>query len=435
MHPGRTYQRHERHHLLRRAKLAAATAASAVVLAGGTLLAGAPAARADSITVTPTAPLLYTFTQFSVSGTVTEPIGSDNDGFVDVAFNGGFVGSTAEDLDTGAFSGTFSVPQPGDESGGVPGCGANTVTVTTETDGGTSIPVGSVTITARCAGITVNPGVVGNQQLPATFHVTPQNFPLPGGFTLSVDGTPQNFSTATDGGLDITASPSCGTHQVVLSQTFNEQVISAAAQITVKCPQITLTPAAIPLASQPAVVLVTGSQFHASQPVTISVDGTAAGSGVTDAGGNFSLPVTARGLDCSAHQVTASEQPSTGGPAFLFSATATLQVTGCTKTLRIDPSVLQPGELTHVTGTGFAPGVPVTLTWQLPGGGPTLLGTKTVTAGSDGGVGAFFLVLPHDLLGARQLVATQGAAKLSADAIVDGGPMQPAAGGRLVYRR
>jgi hypothetical protein len=415
--------------------VAAATAAvliAGTLAGGGALLASAPAASADSITVTPAAPLLYTFTGYTVSGTVS----ANNDGFVDVALDTVNAGNAEVDGDTGTFSQFFPFPPLGGAGQLAPPlCGTHTVTVTAELDGGTGSLVGSTTIDIRCASISVSPDLVGNQQLPGTFQVTPQNFPLPGGFALTVDGTPQGFTTTAGGGLDFTGSPSCGTHQVVLDQTFNEQVISATAQITVLCPQITLTPSAIPLASQPATVLVTGSQFHAGQPVTISLGGKDVGSTVTGENGSFSLPITAAGLDCAAHQITASEQANAGGPAFLLSATAPLQVTACKQALAIDPAVLQPGELTHVTGTGFAPATPVTLTWQPPGGGTPLLGTLTVTAGSDGSISAFFLVLPNDLVGARQLAATQGGVKLTANAIVDAGPMQPVSGARLVYRQ
>jgi hypothetical protein len=434
MHSGRT---DNRHHLLRRARAAAAALA---VLACGTLLASPSPARADGITVTPTAAVLYTFTQFTVSGAVN-PDGA-SDGFVQVTFDGANLGNFPNDLDNGTFNLTFTLPLH--DAGGqpvAPACGTNTVTVTALSDNpANDVLVGSASISLGCASISVSPSVVGNQQLPTTFQVTPQNFPLPGGFTLTVDSTPQAFTTTAGGGLDFTSSPSCGTHQVALSQTFNERIITATAQITVLCPQITLTPAAIPLATQPATVLVTGGQFHPNQPVTISLNGASVGSTVTDETGSFSLPITATHLDCAAHQVTASEQATQGGPAFLFSASAPLQVTGCKQALAIDPAVIQRGELTHVTGTGFAPGVPVTLTWQLPGSGRPLLGTLTVTAGPDGTITAFFLVMPGDLLGARQLVATQGAAtqgglKVTADALVEPGPMQPTSGGHLLYRR
>jgi hypothetical protein len=404
---------------------------AALALAAGSLLATAPAARADSITVTPANPLLYTFTQFTVSGTST----ANGDGFVDVDFDGVFLGSAEVNGDTGAFSTTLPLQGTGEGANSVvPACGANTVTVTTEEDSSTPGPtVGTATVDVRCASIAITPSVVGSQQLPATFQVTPQNFPLPGGFTLTLDRTLQGFTT-TGSGVAFTGSPACGTHQVVLAQTFNQQVISAAAQITVLCPQITLTPAAIRLASQPATVLVTGSQFHPGQPVTISLNGLSAGSAVTDRSGGFSVPITAHGLDCAAHQVTASEQATAGGPAVLLSASARLAVTGCTMTLTLDPEVLQPGELTHVTGTGFGPASPVTLTWQLPGGA-ALPGRLTVTAAADGSIGGFFMVLPDDVLGARNLVATQGAAKVARAAIVDAGPMQPVSGGKLVYRQ
>jgi hypothetical protein len=423
---------------LRHARAAAATTA-ALALAASTLLGGATAARADGITVTPAAAVLYTFTQFTVSGTVN--LNGASDGSVQVTFNGANLGNFPNDLDTGAFNLTFTLPLR-DVNGHpvIPGCGTNTVTVTALSDNpANDVLVGSASISLGCASIAVSPNVVGNQQLPATFQVTPRNFASPGGFTLTVDGTPQAFTTAPGGGLDFTSSPSCGTHQVTLSQTFNGQLISASAPITVLCPQITLTPSAIPLASQPATVLVTGGQFHPGQPVTISLNGANVGSTVTDETGSFSLPITAAGLDCAAHQVTASEQATQGGAAFLFSASALLQVTGCKQTLAIDPTVIRRGELTHVTGTGFAPGIPVTLTWQLRGGAP-LLGTLTLTAGSTGNIAAFFLVMPGDLLGARQLVATQGVAtrgglKLTADALVEPGPMQPTSGGHLVYRR
>jgi hypothetical protein len=398
---------------------------------GATLLADTSPAITNSVSVTPNSDLKYTFSSFTLTGTVDPDDLSD--GFVVVTFDNVVLGDAEVDGDTNQF--TFDFPQDDNEGVSVaPVCGANPISVTPDEDGPPSdFVLGSATINLLCASISVSPSLVGNQQLPATFAVTPQNFPEPGGFALTVDGTPQAFTTTPGGDLDFTGSPSCGAHQVTLSQTFDEQVISATAQITVLCPQITLTPSSIPLASQPATVTVTGSQFHANQPVSISLDGTVVGSTVTDETGSFSLPITAAGLDCAAHQVTAAEQATAGGPAFLFSATATLQVTGCALALAVDPTVLEPGQLTKVTGTGFAPGTPVTLAWQQPGGAP-LLGTATVTAGGDGSVSAFLLVMPGDLTGPRQVVATQGGLKLTASALVEAAPMQPSPGGQLVYR-
>lgn len=44
-------------------------------------------------------------------------------------------------------------------------------------------------------------------------------------------------------------------------------------------------------------------------------------------------------------------------------------------------------------------------------------------------------MLPGDLTGARHLIATQGGLKLTAGALVNAAPMQPSAGGQIVYRR
>lgn len=284
--------------------------------------------------------------------------------------------------------------------------------------------------------ISVSPSLVGSQRLPATFQVTPQNFPSAGRLALTIDGEPQVYTATANGDLDFTSSPSCGAHTVTLStRPAGAEVFSASAQTTVLCPQITLTPATMKGASQPATVLVTGTQFHASQPVTISLNGTQVGSTVTNSGGGFTVPIIARGLGCTAYQVTASEQATSPGLAFLFSASAPLQATECKKmTLAINPAVLEPGELTQVTGTGFTPGAPVMLSWQGVSGGAPLLGTLSVTVTAGGTIGGFFLVMPNDPLGPRQLVATQGAIKLTANAVVDPGPMEPSSGDRLINR-
>ncbi|MGZ6832713.1 MAG: hypothetical protein ACXVGN_05995 [Mycobacteriaceae bacterium] len=394
----------------------------------------------------PTEAPIQALTQVNVTGTV--PV--NDTGEVSVAFRNVYMGQASID-EAHNFQFKIIVPKAGQH--GEAACGANPVTVQiVEYQGpnsvaGSPLPgteAGSANVAADCA-ISVNPGLVGNQQLPTTFEVTPQGFNARATLVLKLDGTAQDFTTNTGGGLDFTAAPSCGSHQLVLTQTFEDQVGSASAEITVDCPQITATPATIPQPSEPATVLVSGSQFHPGQPVTISLDGKAVNGGVTNSDGVFSLPIRAAGLGCAAHQVTAAEQPGPRGPAFLFTASTSLTVTGCRTTppprltLTLDPAVLAPGMLTHVTGTGFAPKQQVTLTWQLPGGGTSLPGTVTVVAGSTGGskgtIDTYFMVLPHDLLGVRLLVATQGAARVAAPAVVDGGPMEPSTGDQFVYRQ
>ena len=418
---------------------AAAVATAAVLAAGSppaahTPLADASAVPGSSLAVSPTSAVLYTFTQFTVSGTAEE--NGEPFGPLEVTVNGTAAPQVIQAGDNGSFGpATITVPET-DSGASAAQCGPNTVAVIAlEDNPSEDVEVASATINLGCAAVSVSPSLVGNQQLPATFQVTPQNYAEPGGFTLTVDGTPQAFTTTPGGDLDFTGSPSCGTHQVTLSQVFDEQTISASTSFTVLCPQITLSPSSIPLSSEPATVTVTGTQFHSNEPVSISLDGTTVGSTVTDEDGGFSVPVTAQKLDCAAHQVTAAEQATPGGATFLFSANASLQVTGCKLSLAIDPTVLEPGQVTHVTGTGFAPGAPVTLTWQQPGGAP-LLGRQTVTAGADGSIGGFVLVLPGDLTGARRLVATQpGGLKLTAGALVEANPMQPVPGGQLTYRQ
>jgi hypothetical protein len=201
---------------------------------------------------------------------------------------------------------------------------------------------------------------------------------------------------------------------------------------SVSAPTIVLSPATITHASEPAQIGVTGYRFNDRLPVSLTLNGRTAGKVMPDTDGLFTATITATGLGCGTHQVTAAQQGFTAGSS--LSASAPLAVTGCAGRLAINPSVLQPGELTHVTGSGFVAGRPVTLTWRLPHGGPPLLGRLPVTADSKGAIATWFMVMPGDLLGQRQLVATQAGTSATANAVVDGGPMEPSSAGRLIYR-
>jgi len=177
---------------------------------------------------------------------------------------------------------------------------------------------------------------------------------------------------------------------------------------------------------------VTGSGFNDRLPVTLTLNGQTAGKAAPDLDGAITATITVTGLGCGTYQVTATQQGFIAGTS--ATASAPLAVTGCAGRLAIDPPVLEPGELTHVTGTGFVAGQPVTLTWRLPSNGPLLLGRLTVIADSAGHIACWFMVMPGDLLGRRQLVATQAGTAVTANAVVDGGPMQPSSGDRLLYR-
>jgi hypothetical protein len=258
-----------------------------------------------------------------------------------------------------------------------------------------------------------------------------------------------------DGGYAGTVTPppagqpgavACGANTVSIENPPFEgpSPVLASATLTAECasstptptatpgPTITLNPATISQKSEPAQVGVTGFRFNDRLPVTLTINGQAVGKAMPDVDGVFTATITVTGLGCGTHQVTAAQQGFTAGTS--VTASAPLAVTGCAGRLAIDPAVLEPGELTHVTGTGFVAGQPVTLTWRLPNNGPRLLGTLTVAADGTGHVATWFLVMPGDLLGQRQLVATQAGASVTANALVDGGPMQPSSGGRLLYR-
>ncbi len=415
MRAARPHHRHEQL-LVSLRRLAGRAAAVSVLIAGTVLAAGgrAPAATEPVInagaTVQPSRAVAADLTAFTLQGSV--PIGEDGDAEVSLqsvtaTFNGVSAPATSggkgiTNIDDGTvadFQLAFDVPA------GTVRCGANTidltlvffldageVTATQDADGG------SVTITAFCPSITVSPPVVGSQQLPVTYTVTPSDFPAAAGSSLTVDGTPTPSATDASGNVEFTASPSCGTHTATLSQPLGEETAAASAQFRVLCPAITLKPASFPLAQEPQQVQVTGTQFHPDQPAQITLDGTPVGTTVTSRAGGFSVPITAARLGCGAHTVTATEQPAAeGGPSFLLSASATLRVTNCVLKLTLPPAVVG-GEAAPVTGTGFAPGVPVTLTWKLPGAsGAALPGTLRVTPDSGGRIDGHFLIIPPGL--------------------------------------
>lgn len=383
------------------------------VLTGAGVLVATPAGAAG-ITITPSESLLYGLTQFTVSGYAA--------GVYPVYFNNVNVGQAGGDVDSGYFS--VTLPVPAAPSPGVPHCGANTISVAGMTG----------TLTADCAAIQVTPTPVANSQLPTQFVVQPADFPAARTRQLTLDGVPQTPVSVNDGtGLGFTAAPGCGTHQVVLSVPYRGAVVSAQAPITVLCPTVSVNPSTIAQSAEPVQVSVVGGSFHPNQPVTVTVDGTTVGHGTTDGNGGITLPFPATGLGCATHQVTLTEQSEVP-----LSASTTLTVTcqsaAGTATLAINPIVLQPGMLTEATGSGFAPNQPVVLTWQAPDGTP-LLGSTTVTASATGTIDTYCMVFDNDLLGDRQLVATQGTTTAQTPAVVDGGTMQPSTGDQLVFRR
>jgi Tol biopolymer transport system component len=81
--------------------------------------------------------------------------------------------------------------------------------------------------------------------------------------------------------------------------------------------------------------------------------------------------------------------------------------------IEVSPTVGPAGMVTIVTGSGFAPGQPVTLSWSV-GITPTPLGP--IVAGADGSFTAQALILPNDLRGPRTLIAASPSGSPSATA-------------------
>jgi hypothetical protein len=100
-------------------------------------------------------------------------------------------------------------------------------------------------------------------------------------------------------------------------------------------------------------------------------------------------------------------------------------------TLTVNPGVGYGGEVTEVHGSGFPPGVTVTLEW-LPG-----IGTVAAPVAPDGTFTVGFLVFPHDRIGARLVHAQGFPATVAAVFLDELGPEEPpaAANGEWIFRQ
>ena len=242
----------------------------------------------------------------------------------------------------------------------------------------------------------------------------------------------------------------CGTNTVTL---VDEGVAGDPAiiqlPITAYCPSIQIAPSSVTHASEPTTVQVTGTGFVDSSPIQIMIDGHAVAQGTSSAAGAVTMPVPISGLGCTPtpHEVTV-QMPPAGVPATVAnSASAPLTVTGCPPattptqppstakpTLTANPDVVEQGQVTHVTGTGFTPNSPVVLSWQPTAGSGTQTG-PTVTADASGDIDDYLVVLLNDLYVPCDLVATQGAASVSTPVLVQGGSMEPSSNDELVFRQ
>ncbi|MBS2964021.1 hypothetical protein KGA66_13270 [Actinocrinis puniceicyclus] len=250
----------------------------------------------------------------------------------------------------------------------------------------------------------------------------------------------------------------CGTDAVNL--IFAGDVV-ASTSVRVYCPTVNITPDPIDSAGGPAAFTVTGIGFPADRDVTFNLDGAqnSFDSSFTDANGAFSKPASRPALPCGAHRLVAYGQPppviqsarsssaSTVDAFPTLPASATFTVTGCRSgplKLTANPAVVTDGTLTHVTGSGFVPGAPVTLAWQLPDGAaltacsPTADSAPPLSADATGAIDTFCFAPPHQILGVARIVATQTTTRATlhaaAPVVVEGGSMQPSSGDQLIFR-
>lgn len=305
--------------------------------------------------------------------------------------------------------------------------------------------------------IQISPNVIGQAQLPATFTTNDQFFAASGAnhdvFTL--DCQPLTVGSVTAGETNYVtftgpAGLACGPHyfddKYFAGGTTPDQEFFGG--FTVSC--ITANPSTITAAQQPVPITLTGSVFFQDfNTFTVEVDGTpVVNSNPTFNGDTITTVITATGLACGAHTITVTEKMGGSGP---ITATATLKVIQCGQPkLTANPAVFVDGTYTHVTGTGFVPGQPVTLAWQTPAGAalttcsPTADSAPALVADAKGNIDTFCFAPPHEILGAAQIVATQNATqdgiavtdKAAAPVVIEGGSMQPSSGDdQLIFRR
>lgn len=138
------------------------------------------------------------------------------------------------------------------------------------------------------------------------------------------------------------------------------------------------------------------------------------------AGTGFSVQVQARTLNAGRQfnvvSGTCSTAPDSTSSSSSSSTSSTSTTTvpavlpGGSPSLVCIPPIGPPGFVTLAVGTGFPPNTPVVLRWQ-----PGIAGARTVTD-AKGNLSAPVLVMHHDVLGPRALVAQAGGGLLATTA-------------------
>lgn len=277
----------------------------------------------------------------------------------------------------------------------------------------------------------------------------------------------------------------CGSNEVDL---ISDGDFIASTSVVVYCPTVEVTPNPLGTGGGPATFTATGAGYPPDRAVYLKLDGTDVplNGTFTDSNGIFTTSLSSSALACGAHQLTATSQPQvvpklvrSAAPSTVdatpdLSASTTFIVNGgsCAPSqspsssptpspsaptsstpalpppsrgapkIAANPTVLTDGTLTHVTGSGFVPNQPVTLTWQTPAGArvsvcsPNADSAPPLKADAKGAIATFCYAVPHEMLGAEQIVATQGSAHAAAPIVIEGGSMQPSSGGdQFIFRR
>lgn len=330
-------------------------------------------------------------------------------------------------------------------------------------------------VSPTAGSLTISPNVIGQAQLPVTFTTSDAYYPPRGAYydAYTLDCSPVSIGTTPSGGTNYvtfvgSSNLSCGPH------VFDDKYYAGgstpdqefAGTFTVSC--VSANPSTIISTQQPIPITVTGSTFFQDyNSFTVDIDATPVSTTPTFSGNTFTTVITAQGLSCATHTITVSEKlggsipttattplvvqcPQGGGtpPPNTPSTPAQPPRRAGAPKLTVNPAVIADGTLTHVTGTGFNPGVPVTLTWQSPAGtklfacSADTLTTPPPAADASGKIDVYCLAQPHEALGAEQIVADQTAnAQLSArhaaaPVVVEDGSMQPSNGDdQLIFRR
>jgi len=224
--------------------------------------------------------------------------------------------------------------------------------------------------------------------------------------------------------------------------------VVATAAIAVFCPALAVTPDPVDSGGGAAVLTLTGTGFPPNRAVDLGFDGSDRTTVTSDASGSIRGTLQDITPTCGTHQAAATSQPpTTATPATLadflpIGATAPVTVVGCARIVA-DPGVLQQGMLTRVTGTGFLPRTPITMTWQSLDGtpvdacAPDAISTPALTTDPGGRIDVFCLALPHQAVGSLRITAEQPPETETAPVVVEDGSMQPSHGNenQFVFRR